>query len=520
MAGLTAETTRLASIHLASVPEETSSCFAELEHQSYRDSIRSVAWPECLISWGWGLSSQYRQSGSSYSSISGTSSSYMSNISGYSPGSPSAGAADLGVEELTEIAHKMVSDGYTQRMVQAFVSNGEQDGSLKTWFAELDIDWVFQLSDKSRDDCGHQVGDKSASPSRLQELVERWSRALIIIVASVKELVAAVHETPTVGQFGKASISAMLVFVDAIVHTDDAEKLLAMLHVYICISNASHNISTMQVTSSDAQMIFNEIGALLERKGNKLVGSLSKVMSDVKYTLMKDKGRWTIDTRDSWAITAGGGEVHNKTRLMMDYIVLMRKSHASARNSGQIHDAAKIRDLLRETIDYLNDLLVRKSKMCTDPSLGYMFLLNNSYYVAQVCKALISLNVYLPCAHHHGLKLRPECEKYMDSYIEISWGQVMSCLSESNFPRLLRRRINNSSLAKFQSAFHKTCMTQRFWKVPDPQLRHLLRKTIAKRVIPGYRDYLKEHPELEKQVSGGRNCPEALEEMLGQLFEG
>jgi hypothetical protein len=53
-----------------------------------------------------------------------------------------------------------------------------------------------------------------------------------------------------------------------------------------------------------------------------------------------------------------------------------------------------------------------------------------------------------------------------------------------------------------------------------PQLRPLLRKTIAKIVIPGYRDYLKDHPELEKQVSGGRNCPKALEEMLGQLFEG
>jgi hypothetical protein len=63
-------------------------------------------------------------------------------------------------------------------------------------------------------------------------------------------------------------------------------------------------------------------------------------------------------------------------------------------------------------------------------------------------------------------------------------------------------------------------MTQRFWKVPDPQLRPLLRETIAKRVISCYRDYLKEHPELEKHVRGGSNSPQVLEEMLRQLFEG
>jgi hypothetical protein len=48
----------------------------------------------------------------------------------------------------------------------------------------------------------------------------------------------------------------------------------------------------------------------------------------------------------------------------------------------------------------------------------------------------------------------------------------------------------------------------------------LLWETITKRVIPGYRGYLKEHPELEKHVSGGSSSPDDLEEMLGELFEG
>jgi hypothetical protein len=67
--------------------------------------------------------------------------------------------------------------------------------------------------------------------------------------------------------------------------------------------------------------------------------------------------------------------------------------------------------------------------------------------------------------------------------------------------------------------FHKIYKAQRFWKVPDPRLRSLLRRTIINRVILGYRYYLKHHPELEKQVNGGSSSPDVLEKMLGELFE-
>jgi hypothetical protein len=137
-----------------------------------------------------------------------------------------------------------------------------------------------------------------------------------------------------------------------------------------------------------------------------------------------------------------------------------------------------------------------------------------------MCEPSTLLDVELLSVQPQGLKLTPECQKHMDSYLKVSWGHVVSCISTSIFRALLRRWINTSSLAKFQSAFHKTYQSQKFWKVPDPLLRSLLRETITKRVIPGYRGYLKEHPELEKHVSGGSSSPDDLEEMLGELFEG
>uniref|UniRef100_A0A8R7VAJ6 Exocyst subunit Exo70 family protein n=1 Tax=Triticum urartu TaxID=4572 RepID=A0A8R7VAJ6_TRIUA len=182
----------------------------------------------------------------------------------------------------------------------------------------------------------------------------------------------------------------------------------------------------------------------------------------------------------------------------------MRKACALTLNSAQSQCTVKLRDAIDETIDYLKDQLLSDSRISSDPSLRSMFLLNNSNFVAQLL----------------GIELTTECEKYKDFYLHFSWAHVLSYIQNWNSPGLLRRWVHTSPLAKFKSAFHKMYQTQKFWKVPDPQLRDALRRAIIERVISRYRDYLKEHPELAEQVSRGSNSPEVLEEMLGELFEG
>ncbi|XP_051207481.1 exocyst complex component EXO70A1-like [Lolium perenne] len=525
-AGLAEDNTRLVSIQLASVPEETTSSFAGLEAtypppQSYRESIQSVVWPEWRIRSA--LSSQSGQSGSNYSSIS---SSYMSNMTCCSVGSTSASTADFATDELTKIAHKMVSDGYIQRMVQAFKSNGELDDSLKSWFAELDIEWVFQLS------IWEQSLLYGISASCLQEFVERWIRALTIVIISIKELAAGVNDTLVVARFGKASISAMLVFIDDMARVSNREQLPAVLQAYVYVSNASYDMSTMHVISSDAQRIFNGIGVLLERKVNNLAEPISKMIMYSMREFLKDRDRRRYpyqdgplvayrlsDSRWPTEIVRGGGEVHNSTQLMVDNIMLIRKALTLTQKSTQSHSTGRLHDLIHDMINHQKDLLPRISKVCLDPSLGYLFLLNNSYFLAQVFEPSMSLDVELWSGDHQGLELTPECVDYMDSYIKVSWEDVLSWLSRFHGPLL--RWINTSPLGKFQSAFHKTYQTQKFWKVPDPRLRSLLRETVTKRIITGYHDYLKAHPEVEKKhVSAGSNSPEVFEGMLGELFEG
>jgi len=488
---------------LASVPEESTTVFPAPHppSSSYRESIRSVDGPEWRIRSS--LFPQSSYSGSSYSS----SYSGGSNISGCSFGMVSAGVSGFGDGEITKIAHKMVSDGYLQQMVQAF-GGQDPDSVLEAWFSELDVPWVLQ----SRESHGSQF---QLQP---QELVERWIRSLTLIVVSIIELFLSTADvSAAVPRFGKASISVMLDFVDTL-NLSMPENLQAMLHMYVCVSTASYYMVAVLLFSLEAQRVFSDIGGLLKRGENKLVQAISDIISEAKvmaFGMVDDS--WDIE------IVRGRGEVHRSVRMLVDCIVSMREAQASSKESAQSHNIEKLHNLIDDAMDYLKNMIEEKSELCLDPSLRYIFLLNNYNFLAQVVyEPSISLDLELLSAvHHQGLELTPECKKQMDSYLEVSWGQVLSCISASKISGPLRRWISNSSLAKFHSAFHKTYKAQKFWKVPDPRLRSLLREAITKRVISAYRDYLKEHPaDLEKQVSAVSSDPDVLEEMVGELFEG
>jgi hypothetical protein len=309
-------------------------------------------------------------------------------------------------------------------------------------------------------------------------------------------------------RFGKASILAMLAFVDSIVVPaapkghGPGDRLWAVLNMYVCISDASSFkwSRSRRTIPQETQSIIDEINGLLSAQENRLNGAIFSTMEEI---------RTFIEEEDSWAaeIPRGGGEVHRNTQFIVECVLLLRSAVLN-------YHFENLRALLHDTTDYLKDLLWRKSKLCSDQSLRYLFLLNNSCFVTQQLES----SKLIAWVQNHW-ELPPESKKYIDCYFEVSWAHVLSCISESN-PGPLRRWNNGSSLARFLSAFHRIYKLQKFWKVPSPELRRMLRKTITERVIAGYREYLEEHPELEKRIIFGNTTPDELEEMLGELFEG
>ncbi|VAH38464.1 unnamed protein product [Triticum turgidum subsp. durum] len=386
----------------------------------------------------------------------------------------------------------MISHGYIRRMVQAFedASFAQAFGSpvhaLENWFSELDVDWVLQIHDEQG--FRRLLRDKSAMT---QELVKKWIRALIVIVASITESVFPFPTTAADARFVKASITEMLDVVDVIITALEAEKKLqVVLDMFTGVCGASHILTPVDISSSEGQSIFNVIGNMLERQANRLSEMIASTMEEVRTLVEEDDDSWAME------ISRGGGEIHNITQFIMNCIVSMMNAHTSTQNTAPSHHTENLGGLINGTINYLKGLLFTKSESCSDQSLRYLFLLNNTYFVAHVVS------------------------ESSDSYLDVSWGHVLSCIPKSRFPGPIHCWINTSSLAKFESSFHKTYQTQKLWKVPDPQLRDELRTVITQRVVSGYHSYLEEHPELEKHVGRESSSPEVLQEMLGELFEG
>jgi hypothetical protein len=161
-------------------------------------------------------------------------------------------------------------------------------------------------------------------------------------------------------------------------------------------------------------------------------------------------------------------------------------------------EAPPFNSLVSELVSCLEEKLITKSQLFLDKSLRFLFLLNNSNFIWDKLKySYIKVNV---------AAVTRKVEQYIESYIEVSWASMLSCLSNPT-PLCLGR--NHSPLSKFESEFQKTYTTQKLWKVPDPELRKRLRKAVIEKIIPDYTRYIE-----DSKVINPKFTPQELEEML------
>nr|XP_034590468.1 exocyst complex component EXO70A1-like [Setaria viridis] len=172
--------------------------------------------------------------------------------------------------------------------------------------------------------------------------------------------------------------------------------------------------------------------------------------------------------------------------------------------------------LVGELISCLEAVLEEKSAALAFPGLRHVFMLNNTFAIVR--RAVRSdLKLFLPPG---WVRVREDrMEGYIKSYMDASWIPVVSRLDGGGGTKpaavLGHRRTNRPSA--FYTALENACSAQRCWKVPNPMIRRILRKSISENVVPAYRRYLEDHPEVE--VANGRSTEE-LEQQLSDLFEG
>ncbi|CAD6338237.1 unnamed protein product [Miscanthus lutarioriparius] len=289
------------------------------------------------------------------------------------------------------------------------------------------------------------------------------------------------------------------------------DHLHTLLSVHGALSSALDKIRLSFPSPSSAQVerIQGEIVSLLSSEEAKVAEAIWSTMQQIRTeSIEDDDGSFTsLNPQES-------SNIHKTTQSVVTYIRILQCHcrHVAAIVSEatkpgkyvpQIGNLQPLNSMIIEMVSRLQEKLANISESYSDQCLRFLFLLNNSYLIIKQklhYESDSSLQV-------HVAALVSKVEMYMESYLQLSWDPVLSCLLNPT-PLCYGR---SSPLTKFESAFQKTYSRQKLWKVPDPELRKRLRKAITNKIIYGYTRYIDDN---------NITTPKFTTQELQELFEG
>lgn len=422
------------------------------------------------------------------------------------------------VDELKEIADRMLRSGYEKECVQAYSSvrrDALEECLAIIGIEKLSIEEVQKIEWNS-----------------LDEKMKKWIQAVKIVVRLIlggeKTLCEQIfHDADGIKEICfnetvKGCVMQLLNFGEAVaIGRRSPEKLFRILDMYDVMADALPDLEAM-VTD---EFVVNEAKGVLTGLGEAATGTFAEFEKAVQSEASKKPMQ--------------SGDIHPLTRYVMNYLKLIVEYRSTLNLlletdeddgldtlQSDSHDTvlSPIARRLLVLIASLKSNLEEKSKLYEDNALQYIFLMNNFLYVVQKVKdsdlgGILGDNWIRKC--------RGQIRQYATSYLRASWSKALACLrdegiggSMSNASKVaLKERFKN-----FNACFEEIYRVQSAWKVPDAQLREELRISISEKVIPAYRAF---DGRFRNQVESARNAgkyikysADDLEGYLLDLFEG
>ncbi|KAF8702084.1 hypothetical protein HU200_033432 [Digitaria exilis] len=376
----------------------------------------------------------------------------------------------------------LLDDEHHQRMLLLFLlpafasptNAAARAEALSLWLSEFDVAWVL-------DEMG-----ATAIPRR-----ELGTRRVFHLHLRSQELTP--KKEAALGELAAASAGAMLTLVGAVAALEGScpWKLLAALDLYAPLTETYPLLAVLFSWGPS-----HPVPAAAEPALAGLVDAARRCGRDLGAL---------VRSHYPWQQMPRVGEVDPCVGFWMGYFRrMLSSSRVSLRfvlGDGDEHEdedspPGTAEGLVAELISCLEAVLEEKAAaLASFPGLRQVFLLNNTRAVAAGSD---DLRRSLP---PEWLRVREErMEGHIRGYMDASWAPVVS--------QLARRR---SSPSAFHAAFESACSEQRCWKVPDPALRGVLREAVSEYVVPAYRRYLEDHPEVEAPPGG---TAEELEQQL------
>ncbi|XP_073313961.1 exocyst complex component EXO70C1-like [Primulina huaijiensis] len=429
--------------------------------------------------------------------------------------------------KMNKIATTMVSAGYETECCQVYSicrRNAIRQQMERLEFEKININNVVKMPWESLE----------GEISRWIRVVNFYSRVIFPSEKKLGELVFSEHPQFWQSHFSNLARSVviqLLDFAEAVAMAKrSAEKLFKFLDLYETLKNL--------ILSMDSDLCSTDLMVEIASGGDRVGEAAASIFCDLENSIKSDAARTPVP----------GGAVHPLTRYVMNYlkyageykdtlekifqkhkgndICSTATSQNEASSTSTSEAATPFCIQVVRVMELLDENLEAKSNLYRDPSLRYIFLMNNGRYILQKVKSCAEIRQVMGdtwCRRRSTV-----VRQYHKNYQRETWSRVLQCLNQEGLLQMNGGKVNKAAMKErmktFSTIFEEIHRTQSSWMVSDEQLQSELRVSISAVVIPAYRSFV---GRFRQCLDNGKQAdkyikyqPEDIEALLEDLFEG
>ncbi|KMZ73546.1 Exocyst complex component EXO70A1 [Zostera marina] len=318
------------------------------------------------------------------------------------------------------------------------------------------------------------------------------------------------------------SVSILLSFGDAIARSKRSpEKLFVILDMYEVMRELHSEIQDIFISKSCLEM--RETAMSLTKR---LSQTAQEIFGDFEEAVEKDVTKSAVLDGTVHPLTS---YVINYVKFLFDYQATLRQLFQEVETKGE--SSSQLGAVTARIMQALQNNLDGKAKQYKDPSLTYLFLMNNVHYIVKSVRKS-EANDFL--GDDWVQRHRRVVQQHANQYKRVAWAKILQTLTiqspgsgsgtDTSGSSGVSRVTVKERFKSFNLQFEDLHQRQSQWTVPDQELRESLRLSVAEILLPAYRSFHKRYGPL---IDSGKNpqkyikyVPEDLDRMLAEFFDG
>ncbi|KAJ1274397.1 hypothetical protein BS78_05G058600 [Paspalum vaginatum] len=315
------------------------------------------------------------------------------------------------------------------------------------------------------------------------------------------------------------SVITLFSFGDAVAKSKRSpEKLFVLLDMYEVMRELQPEIE--EVFEGKPCIEMREAASSLTKR---LAQTAQETFADFEDAVEKDASKTIVQD----------GTVHPLTSYVINYVKFLFDYQSTLKLLFQEFDSgteaeSQLASVTTRIMQALQNNLDGKSKQYKDPALTYLFLMNNIHYMVRSVRRSEAKDIL---GDDWIQRHRRIVQQNANQYKRVAWAKILQTLSVQGAGSTgdlsssgVSRAMIKERFKSFNMQFEELHAKQSQWIVPDQELRESLRLAVAEVLLPAYRSFIKRFGTLVENNKNPqkyvRYSPEAVDQLLGQFFEG